>query len=129
MFCVTTRATRPAAWSRAQHAWPAFGRGRFSGSAMDRTMAQVASRADASPRKTSMWDARSAPGFFVQRPSGPRKSGMPESVEMPAPVSSTMRRAASTSDRASATARERSSWSCIAERACVQVRDSPSLSG
>ena len=29
----------------------------------------------------------SAPGFEVQTPSGPRKSRMPESVEMPAPVS------------------------------------------
>ena len=29
----------------------------------------------------------SAPGFLVQTPLGPRKSGMPLSVEMPAPVS------------------------------------------
>ncbi len=28
----------------------------------------------------------SAAGFFVQTPSGPRKSGMPDSVEIPAPV-------------------------------------------
>ena len=37
-------------------------------------------RAFASVRNTEMSDASSAPGFFVQRPSGPRKSGMPESV-------------------------------------------------
>lgn len=37
-------------------------------------------RAFSSVRNTEMSDASSAPGFFVQRPSGPRKSGMPESV-------------------------------------------------
>src|SRR6266850_2603005 len=37
----------------------------------------------------------SASGFFVHTPCGPRKSGMPESVEMPAPVRTTMRPAAS----------------------------------
>ena len=48
-------------------------------------------------------DAFSAAGLRVQTPFGPRKSGMPESVEMPAPVSTTMRVAASTQSRASAT--------------------------
>src|SRR6478672_2190445 len=43
----------------------------------------------------------SASGFFVHTPLGPRKSGMPESVEMPAPVSTTMRRASSTQRRTS----------------------------
>src|SRR5215475_10505794 len=33
----------------------------------------------------------SASGFFVQTPFGPRKSGIPDSVEMPAPVSTTVR--------------------------------------
>jgi hypothetical protein len=33
-----------------------------------------------------MVDSAWAPGFFVQTPCGPRKSGMPDSVEMPAPV-------------------------------------------
>ena len=37
-------------------------------------------RAFSSVRNTEMSDASSAPGFFVQRPSGPRKSRMPESV-------------------------------------------------
>src|SRR2546425_2769121 len=37
----------------------------------------------------------SASGFFVHTPCGPRKSGMPESVEIPAPVRTTMRRARS----------------------------------
>jgi uncharacterized membrane protein YeaQ/YmgE (transglycosylase-associated protein family) len=44
---------------------------------------------------TSMWSAirvaaRSAPGFLVQTPWGPRKSGIPDSVEIPAPVRITM---------------------------------------
>jgi len=39
-------------------------------------------RAFSSVRNTGMSDASSAPGFFVQRPSGPRKSGMPESVPL-----------------------------------------------
>ena len=36
-------------------------------------------------------DSFSAAGFFVQILDGPRKSGMPESVEMPAPVSTVRR--------------------------------------
>src|SRR5256886_11715127 len=35
--------------------------------------------------------------FFVQSPPGERKSGMPHSVEIPAPVNGTMMRATSTS--------------------------------
>ena len=35
-------------------------------------------------------------GFFVHTPFGPRKSGMPESVEMPAPVSTVIRSASAT---------------------------------
>src|SRR5689334_8918237 len=38
-----------------------------------------------------MFDIFSATGFLVHTPCGPRKSGMPESVEMPAPVSTTTR--------------------------------------
>ena len=41
-----------------------------------------------------MWDAFSAAGSLVHRPCGPRKSRMPLSVLMPAPVSTTTRRAA-----------------------------------
>src|SRR6187549_2026124 len=50
----------------------------------------------------------SASGFFVHTPCGPRKSGMPESVEMPAPVRTTMRDDSSTQRRAPATAASRS---------------------
>src|SRR5438105_6029172 len=42
-----------------------------------------------------MSESLSAGGFFVQMPCGPRKSGMPDSVEIPAPVSATTRAAAS----------------------------------
>src|SRR5687768_8516429 len=48
-----------------------------------------------------MLDIFSASGFLVHSPCGPRKSGMPESVEMPAPVRTTTRLAASTQERAS----------------------------
>src|SRR5258705_10034098 len=37
-----------------------------------------------------MLDIFSASGLRVQRPCGPRKSGMPESVEMPAPLRTTI---------------------------------------
>src|SRR5688572_19006392 len=43
-----------------------------------------------------MFDSRSAFGSRVQTPCGPRKSGMPDSVEMPAPVNATMDSASST---------------------------------
>src|SRR5919201_3273024 len=33
-----------------------------------------------------MFESFSAVGFFVQTPCGPRKSGIPDSVEIPAPV-------------------------------------------
>src|SRR5687768_3815236 len=46
-----------------------------------------------------MFDIFSASGFFVHRPCGPRKSGMPESVEMPAPLRTTTRSAASIQER------------------------------
>src|SRR5438105_13065962 len=46
-----------------------------------------------------MLDIFSATVFLVHSPCGPRKSGMPESVEMPAPVSATMRRDSSTQAR------------------------------
>src|SRR6266404_6262324 len=46
-----------------------------------------------------MFESFSAFGFFVQTPCGPRKSGMPDSVEMPAPVSATTRADASSHSR------------------------------
>src|SRR4051794_22939921 len=46
-----------------------------------------------------MLDIFSASGLRVHRPCGPRKSGMPESVEMPAPLSTTTREADSIQPR------------------------------
>src|SRR6266850_8594887 len=50
----------------------------------------------------------SASGFFVHTPCGPRKSGIPESVEMPAPVRTTTRRASSIQPRTRCTTVSRS---------------------
>src|SRR6476469_1245414 len=49
-----------------------------------------------------MFDAFSSAGLRVHTPFGPRKSGIPESVEMPAPVSTTTRPAAAIAARAEA---------------------------
>src|SRR6185436_19449299 len=49
-----------------------------------------------------MSESFSAFGLRVHRPCGPRKSGMPESVEMPAPVRTTTRCASSIHERTSA---------------------------
>src|SRR3954468_16306782 len=50
-----------------------------------------------------MFESFSAFGSFVQTPCGPRKSGMPDSVEMPAPVRATMRVALASQRRTSST--------------------------
>src|SRR5690349_3340775 len=47
-----------------------------------------------------MLESFSASGFLVHTPCGPRKSGMPESVEMPAPVRTVTRSASSMRVRA-----------------------------
>src|ERR1044071_10038741 len=46
-----------------------------------------------------MFDSFSASGSLVHTPCGPRKSGIPEAVEMPAPVSATMCEEAATQPR------------------------------
>src|SRR2546426_7655074 len=46
-----------------------------------------------------MFDSLSAFGSLVQTPCGPRKSGMPDSVEIPAPVNATIRLDPSTQPR------------------------------
>ena len=68
----------------------------------------------------------SASGFLVHTPCGPRKSGMPESVEIPAPVSTTTRRARSTRDRARATS---SSFTAamVPYAASMPARDLPTV--
>src|ERR1700691_1674181 len=49
---------------------------------------------------------RSAPGSLVHTPSGPRKSGIPDPVETPAPVMTTTDEDDSMSERASSKERE-----------------------
>src|ERR1700716_2462617 len=49
-----------------------------------------------------MLESFSASGSFVHSPCGPRKSGIPDSVEMPAPVRITIRLATSTHARTEA---------------------------
>src|SRR4051812_1432526 len=51
-----------------------------------------------------MFESFSAFGSFVQTPCGPRKSGIRDSVEIPAPVNTTTREDSSTQRRASAIA-------------------------
>src|SRR4029077_288396 len=51
-----------------------------------------------------MFERRSAFGSLVHTPCGPRKSGMPDSVEIPAPVRATTRAAPSSQDRTSSIA-------------------------
>ncbi len=51
-----------------------------------------------------MFAFSSALGSRVHRPSGPRKSGMPDSVEMPAPVRHTIRWAETTHEATSSSA-------------------------
>src|SRR5213075_897137 len=67
-----------------------------------------------------MLDIFSASGFLVHRPCGPRKSGMPESVEMPAPVSTTMRRASSIQSR---------TWSITACSGHLDLAAAPAQTG
>src|SRR3712207_2734716 len=78
-----------------------------------------------------MSDMRSALGFRVQTPCGPRKSGMPESVEIPAPVSTTTRSAASISARALSseglTCRDAASNAVTIERVVVELESEPGL--
>ncbi len=68
----------------------------------------------------------SASGFLVHTPCGPRKSGMPESVEIPAPVSTTTRRARSTRDRARATSSS-STAAMVPYAASMPARDLPTV--
>src|SRR5579885_1544261 len=73
-----------------------------------------------------MSESFSAIGFLVHTPLGPRKSGMPESVEMPAPVSTTTRSAPSTQARAVS---RRSMAPMIAPRRAVLEDGQPAVDG
>lgn len=113
-FCVTSFCSFLLSSRCSSARWPAFGCGTRPSERMETIMRQNhfsqigpesqhvanppnAFRAPSGLTKTEMSDASSAPGFFVQSPSGPRKSGIPESVLTPAPVSTTIRDDSSTS--------------------------------
>jgi hypothetical protein len=77
-----------------------------------------------------MLAAFSAAGFLVHMPFGPRKSGMPESVLIPAPVSTTTRLEVSTSWRARSAADPRSSRSVtLADPNGRRTPDAPRCAG
>src|SRR4029077_7086510 len=74
--------------------WPGFGLALHAGD--DSRLRPAAWRLWGSAREFWIVPRFSAGGFFVHTPFGPRKSGIPESVEMPAPVSTTTRCASRT---------------------------------
>src|SRR6185436_4718477 len=86
MFCVTIAGILPCATSRASARWPALGVAFCIVSWLANLRRQDSRRASA--------EARNSPNsiglYLVQMPPGERKSGMPDSVEMPAPVKATM---------------------------------------
>ena len=98
MFCVITADALPRFTSVATARWPRFG------SAL-RIVASVAKRRRHVSRRASS-EARNSEksiGFIrVQMPPGLRKSGMPDSVLIPAPVKKTIRCASSIIRRSSA---------------------------
>src|SRR4051795_6365283 len=87
MFCVTTPIARPALSSRARATCPALGA--YASDIISRRICQERARTSAD----SMYlpNVNSAGLYRVHRPPGERKSGIPDSVEMPAPVNATTR--------------------------------------
>jgi hypothetical protein len=99
MFWVMTWVTLPRRTSSATAAWPAFGFTAFHVSSMSKRRRQLSRRASAEATKSS----KSIGIILVQMPPGERKSGMPDSVEMPAPVNTTTRLAARSSAASAST--------------------------
>ncbi len=85
MFWVTTAFTMPRRSSSATAWWAGFGSTAESRSMRGRWKLQKRS---GSARKVLI-EATSIGSYFSQRPPAERKSGIPLSVEMPAPVSTT----------------------------------------
>src|SRR5262245_10102143 len=86
MFCVMTAVILPCSTRRASARWPALGVALRSVSSMANRRRQDSRRASAEARKSE----NSIGLYRVQMPPGERKSGMPDSVEMPAPVKATI---------------------------------------
>ncbi len=99
MFCVTTPRQRPAASSRANASWAGLG---ANGAAKNsRRISQE--RARTSAESTYRPKVKSIGSYRVHSPPGDRKSGIPDSVDTPAPVNpTTSREARSRSTRSGA---------------------------
>src|SRR5580704_17443167 len=86
MFWVITAGILPARYRLASARWPRPGRASPNWSAMAKRRRHDSLRAS--------WLARNSSNgiglFLVHKPPGERKSGMPHSVEMPAPVKGTI---------------------------------------
>src|SRR6266852_1458310 len=89
MFWVTTAATVPRRTSSATARWPRLGLAPRHMSSASKRRRQVSRRASSEARKSE----KSIGAMRVQIPPGLRKSGMPDSVLMPAPVNTTAWRA------------------------------------
>lgn len=89
MFCVMTVSTLPRRTSAATARWPRLGRAARNTPSLSKRRRHDSMRASSESRKLS----KSMGTCFVHRPPGLRKSGMPDSVLMPAPVKTTARRA------------------------------------
>src|SRR5215469_10893910 len=88
IFCVITTPTLPRLTSSATARWPRLGRASRNASSIAKRRRQVSRRASSEARKSE----KSIGAIRVQMPPGLRKSGIPDSVLMPAPVNTTARR-------------------------------------
>src|SRR5215469_140634 len=88
IFCVITTPTLPRLTSSATARWPRLGRASRNASSIAKRRRQVSRRASSEARKSE----KSIGAIRVQMPPGLRKSGIPDSVLMPAPVKTTARR-------------------------------------
>src|SRR5215467_15642615 len=103
MFCVTIQVSMAEEASSASARCAVFGSARHAGCwPRDRH-----DRRRTSGSLTYVWkvDICWAPGFRVHSPCGPRKSGIPESVEIPAPVSTVTARTPRTHEGTTSSAR------------------------
>src|SRR5215469_18463796 len=91
IFCVITAAALPRRTSSATLRWPRFGAATRKVSSIAKRRRQVSRRASSEARKSE----KSIGAIRVQIPPGLRKSGIPDSVLIPAPVNTTARRARS----------------------------------
>ena len=99
MFCVITADALPRFTSVATARCPRFGSALRIVSSVANRRRHVSRRASSDARNSE----KSIGRIFVQMPPGLRKSGMPDSVLIPAPVKITIRRASSIIRRSSAT--------------------------